>query len=368
MALGLRGIAVGPLASLPTPTGPSDQTLTQSSTFTNSNTFYTHALTYDQTLTQSATFTGTNSFFTHTLTRGTVTLTQSATYTNTNQFFTHSLAAGAVTLTQSSTYTNSPTFFTHVLTNAGGGAQTLTQTATFTDTNSFFTHTLTAGDVALAQSSTYTGSNQFFTHALSAGSVTLNQSSTFTGTPSFFTHALVPGAVTLNQSAVYTATNSFFTHVISQSGTLTVDDVWNYAVEGSYTVGDVFRIMAATLAGKASGAEGSTITFTGMDDLSPRVVSDVDTFGDRTTVTLSPGSNTPTGAPVNSASSVWDYVLDGGYTAKELLRLMASASAGKVSGASGATVVFRGLYDTKDRIIATTDSAGNRTAIVRDVT
>jgi hypothetical protein len=39
----------------------------------------------------------------------------------------------------------------------------------------------------------------------------------------------------------------------------------------------------------------------------------------------------------------------------------------EVSGAAGPTVVFRDLGDSKNRITATVDSAGNRTGIVLDV-
>lgn len=66
------------------------------------------------------------------------------------------------------------------------------------------------------------------------------------------------------------------------------------------------------------------------------------------------------------ASSTWDTVIDGTYTAKSLLRLMSSALLGKVSGAGSNAPVFRDLSDTKNRISATTDSSGNRTAVTLD--
>lgn len=68
------------------------------------------------------------------------------------------------------------------------------------------------------------------------------------------------------------------------------------------------------------------------------------------------------------ASAVWSSVIEGAITAEQLMRINASILNGKVTGAGTGTEVFRDLGDTKDRVIVTTDTAGNRTAIVRDGT
>ncbi len=47
---------------------------------------------------------------------------------------------------------------------------------------------------------------------------------------------------------------------------------------------------------------------------------------------------------------------------------MNAVLAGKVSGAGTGTETFRGINDDKDRVVATTDSSGNRTAITLDGT
>lgn len=53
-----------------------------------------------------------------------------------------------------------------------------------------------------------------------------------------------------------------------------------------------------------------------------------------------------------------------GLTPRQALRLMAAADAGKLSGAATTTVTIRNaVADTADRIQATVDSSGNRTAI-----
>lgn len=56
-----------------------------------------------------------------------------------------------------------------------------------------------------------------------------------------------------------------------------------------------------------------------------------------------------------------------GYTLEQALKLILSALAGKVSGAAaGAPIVFRAADDSKDRITATTDADGNRSAVTLD--
>jgi hypothetical protein len=56
-------------------------------------------------------------------------------------------------------------------------------------------------------------------------------------------------------------------------------------------------------------------------------------------------------------------------TPRQANRLQLSALAGKVSGAGTATNTFRNaVADSKDRIVATVDSSGNRTAITYDTT
>jgi hypothetical protein len=55
-------------------------------------------------------------------------------------------------------------------------------------------------------------------------------------------------------------------------------------------------------------------------------------------------------------------------TPRQALRLMLAASAGKLSGAATTTIVIRNVGDSKDRITATVDSSGNRSAVTVDAT
>ena len=55
-------------------------------------------------------------------------------------------------------------------------------------------------------------------------------------------------------------------------------------------------------------------------------------------------------------------------TLRQALRLVVAAAAGKLSGAATTTVVIRNPADSKDRITATVDANGNRSAVTTDLT
>lgn len=67
-----------------------------------------------------------------------------------------------------------------------------------------------------------------------------------------------------------------------------------------------------------------------------------------------------------SGSNPWTEVIENSYTAAELLRIIAAALAGELSGAATTTITIKGVDGTTDRIIATVDSDGNRSALTLD--
>jgi hypothetical protein len=71
-------------------------------------------------------------------------------------------------------------------------------------------------------------------------------------------------------------------------------------------------------------------------------------------------------SPQNLASAVWAELLESGYSAGDIMRVMSAALAGEVSGAGTATVTIRDIADAKDRIVASVDGTGNRTAVTLD--
>jgi hypothetical protein len=73
-------------------------------------------------------------------------------------------------------------------------------------------------------------------------------------------------------------------------------------------------------------------------------------------------------AEINAVySDVMNATVEGTYTVQEVLRIMAGALAGKLSGGGTTTLTFRDLSDTLDRITATVNTTtGDRTAVTID--
>jgi len=70
--------------------------------------------------------------------------------------------------------------------------------------------------------------------------------------------------------------------------------------------------------------------------------------------------------PDEIADRVWNYLIEAGISAEEVMRIQAAALAGKASGAGTGTMRFKGLDGATDRIVSTVDGTGNRTAVVVD--
>lgn len=66
------------------------------------------------------------------------------------------------------------------------------------------------------------------------------------------------------------------------------------------------------------------------------------------------------------ATAVWSFVVEGALTAKDFMRLIYAGVLNKLSGANTNTVRIRDLADSKDRVVATVDEHGNRTAVTVD--
>jgi hypothetical protein len=79
---------------------------------------------------------------------------------------------------------------------------------------------------------------------------------------------------------------------------------------------------------------------------------------------LPTSSYTAAPSAASNATAVWAKVLEGSYTAGDELRLIAAAAAaGVTSGAATSTFLIKDLLNSKTRISAIIDGAGNRTAV-----
>lgn len=64
----------------------------------------------------------------------------------------------------------------------------------------------------------------------------------------------------------------------------------------------------------------------------------------------------------NVGQAVWAYLIEAGFTAEQVLRIVAAVTAGKASGGPDAPA-FRNLSDTQDVVSGVADSSGNRTSV-----
>ena len=80
---------------------------------------------------------------------------------------------------------------------------------------------------------------------------------------------------------------------------------------------------------------------------------------------------------IDAAGAEWDDVfvfidvpafIEGTLTIDKALRIILASAAGKLSGAATTSITIRDTDDTKDRVVATVDSDGNRTAVTLDAT
>ena len=69
----------------------------------------------------------------------------------------------------------------------------------------------------------------------------------------------------------------------------------------------------------------------------------------------------------DAVDAILDEVVEGAYTMRDYLQLMAAALFGKASGGGTATITFRDTGDSANRIVATVDSNGNRSAVTLTV-
>lgn len=177
---------------------PNPQTLTQSSRFDNSNSFYAAVVSHG--LTQSSRFDNSNSFYAATVTPGAVTLTQSSRFDNSNSFNAHTVNHG---LTQSARFDNSNSFYAATV-NHG-----LMQGSTFANSGSFYSGTVSHG---LTQASRFDSSNDFYAAVVSLGGTQTLLPSLLSNSNSFYapvvSHGLIQATRFDNNSAFYAETVS----------------------------------------------------------------------------------------------------------------------------------------------------------------
>lgn len=189
---------------------------------------------------------------------------------------------------------------------------------------------------------------------LSDGGITGTGTATGSGTASgyagrFFT--AVGSALGSGSANVDAVTNIIASGSATGSGDATIGGVVNIVAsgsalgDGSVDMGAIINLLAS---GSALGSGSVTLIATANIIAEGGGVAELSSEG--------------------LAQSLLDsQEVEANHTVRESLRLILSAVAGKLSGAETTTVAIRNVTDTKNRIVATVDANGNRTAVTYDV-
>ena len=122
------------------------------------------------------------------------------------------------------------------------------------------------------------------------------------------------------------------------------------STRSSHTPADVWNYTTRALTDKSD--------FNLAADQSGVTIGTVNNVGDKTGYELS----------ASGIDAILDDVLEGTLTVRQAIRIILAAAAGKSTGGGTSTIRFRDLADSKDRIVATVDSDGNRTDVTLDGT
>jgi hypothetical protein len=203
----------------------------------------------------------------------------------------------------------------------------------------------------MASSGTITNAN------LAAG-VNLSASLTGSGTVTSAVGSLIVSAVaTLTGSG--TISSADMVGVLNAAATLT----------GS---GDITSAALGAMAGMSAtltGAGTVTADINAIGSMSATIVSTGDVLNSANVASLvwnavaaDFNASGTMGRKLNDAADPWVTVLETGFTASLMLRIIAAAAAGRSSGGPGSPV-FRNLANTQDQITGTANSSGDRSAV-----
>lgn len=219
----------------------------------------------------------------------------------------------------------------------------------------------------------------------SAGALAARNQLTGTGTISATALAVKLAEASLTGSGDLSAIGGLIVQAVAAitgSGTITAADLKAFlqasaGLTGTGTVAATatgFGALAALLTGSGTSA---TSTLTGTGELEAALVVTgtgltTGNVGAAVWSAIATANNTAgtMGEKLNdagSASNPWTEVIESGYTAAEILRLIAAAVQGDAAGLESGSPSFKGLDGTTERI-AGTYSSGTRTITSRDAT
>ncbi len=142
------------------------------------------------------------------------------------------------------------------------------------------------------------------------------------------------------------------------------------AVDGSAFIGAVTVYVTGDGGSQAIGSVGSGACVHEGNGFHSYAPAQAETNYDHIAFTFTGSGAIPTTVQLYTADQLLDIPdsVEAGLTVRQALRLLLAVTGGKLSGGNTVTNTFRNaVADSKDRVIATVDAAGNRTAITTDL-
>jgi hypothetical protein len=147
---------------------------------------------------------------------------------------------------------------------------------------------------------------------------------------------------------------------------LTATAIATDAITDAKVAADVTIASVTGAVGSVSGAVGSVTGAVGSVTAAVTLTAAYDAA--KTAAQAGDAMALTSGERTTLAGVIFASVVEGTTTFVQVVRGFAAALLGKASGMDSSTAVFRDLGDTKNRISATTDASGNRTAVTLDLT
>lgn len=142
-----------------------------------------------------------------------------------------------------------------------------------------------------------------------------------------------------------------------------VQAIWDAATSALTTAGSIGKLLVDNINATISSRLASA-SYTAPDNSTISAIAgyvDTEVGALQTAVAALPTANANADALLDRAAGI-----ETNRTLRQGLRLMLAAVLGKASGLATTSVIFRDTNDTKDRITATVDASGNRTAVTLD--
>lgn len=166
-----------------------------------------------------------------------------------------------------------------------------------------------------------------------------------------------------DESLIIAATDAIMTRLGAPAGASVSADIAAVKADSAAILVDTAEIGAAGAGLTALASAANLATLAGYVDTE---IAAIKAKTDNLPAAPAAVGDIPTAAAI--ADAVHDEAVDGTVTFRQSVRLANAVLGGKASGLETTAAVYRDLADTKDRITATVDVDGNRTAVTRDLT